>query len=191
MLLNESGMDTHYIISEKYLCLYALFEIILFDIGITRFTQYDLANRFGVTLPTGYSIPNVYNHVSYNDNLFMQGAHIDVDEMNSFFEENRIPLKLSYLSESPWLNHDYDRRIYSPIKARQYYIYAFSYGHLYHEYNNYRVGHVALLLNCPNDDLIEIYDPGPRNAGRKIVNRNFMHDAMDAIDGGVYFIKPI
>ncbi len=180
-----------YVVAEKYLCFYALLEMILCDVGITKFNQYDLANEFGVVLPTNCSIPTVCENVSFSDDPFMQGAHIDKDEINSFFKKSNIHLKISYKNESIWSNHDYDKYVYSPIRDKHYYIYAFSYGCLYKESRNYRVGHVALLMDCKENSLLEIYDPGPRNSGKKIVSRDNMHDAMDEIYGGVYIIEPI
>lgn len=165
--------------------------MILFDVGVTKFNQYDLANEFGVVLPKGYSIPNVYRNVSFSDDAFMQGAHIDKNKIISFFKDNDIPFNLSYLAETPWSDHAYDQYEYSPIERQHYYIYTFSYGCLYSESRNYRVGHVALLLNCRKDHLIEVYDPGPRNVGKKVIRRNAIHDAMEEIYGGVYIIKPI
>lgn len=179
----------NYVVAENYLCFYALLEMVLFDVGIKKFRQYDLANEFGVVVPNGYSIPNVYKNVSFSDDVFNHGAHIDKDKINCFFKINNIGLKMSYQAESIWSEHDYDKYMCSPIEEKRYYIYAFSYGYLYNESRNYRVGHVALLLNCKEGNLLEIYDPGPRNAGKKTVNRNIMHDAMDEIYGGVYFIE--
>ena len=53
------------------------------------------------------------------------------------------------------------------------------------------VGHVALLLNCLSNEKLEIYDPGPRKYGIKVVNRIAMHEAMEDIRGGTYVIEPI
>lgn len=177
-----------HIIAENYLCFYALLEVILSEIGINEFSQYDLANKFGVVLPYGHSIPTVHN-VSFSDDIRAHGAHIDEEKINSFFEAYKIKLKISYIPENPYIDYDYDKSDYSAFGAHQYYIYAYSYGSLYNDAKNYLVGHVSLLLNCQASGQLEIYDPGPRSSGVKVVKRIAMHDAMDDIHGGVYIIE--
>ena len=177
-----------YIIAENYLCFYALLEIILSDIGINVFTQYDLANEFGVVLPLGYSIANVYN-VSFSSEMRDYGVHIDEQKFNVFFENYRISLKMSYISENPYIDYTYDKYSCFIPNGKEYYIYSFSYGSLYNEVKNYDVGHVSLLLNCLSSEQIQIYDPGPRSAGVKVIRRLSMHNAMEDFRGGVYVLE--
>lgn len=176
------------IVAENYLCFYTILEMILSDIGIDKFSQYDLANEFGVVLPNGYDIPEVRN-VYFSEDVREQGAHVDVVKINAFFVRNGINLRVSYVEENPYIDYEYDQYDNLSTKKVVYCIYAFSYGDLYHEAHNHNVGHVALLLNCPSPNKIEIYDPGPRAAGVKIVNKFSMHDAMEAIRGGMYIFE--
>lgn len=176
------------VVAENYLCFYAVLEMILSDIGIDVFSQYDLANRFGVVLPKGYHILNVHN-VSFSEDVHDQGAHIDEVKINEFFTENKISLKVSYIAENPYIDYSYDKCDTFFAKKKLYCVYAFSYGDLYHEARNYNVGHIALLRHSFPKDQIEIYDPGPRAAGIKIVSRFAMHDAMEAIRGGMYLFE--
>ena len=90
---------------------------------------------------------------------------------------------------SHYIDYSYDKYDNFSAEKKSYCVYTFSYGDLYHETRNYNVGHVALLRNCFPSDQIEIYDPGPRAAGIKIVSRFAMHDAMEAIRGGVYIFE--
>lgn len=178
--------DLKYIVGENYLCFYAILEMILSDIGVNQFSQYDLANEFGVVLPRGYMIPNVHN-VTFSDNVRSLGAHINEQVINTFFRRHKIDLGISYISANPFSNYDkYDHYTHEDHK---YIIYSFSYGILYKEVKNNNVGHASLLLNCPSLEQLEIYDPGFRAAGVKIVKRNAMHEAMENIRGGVYIIE--
>lgn len=177
-----------YVIAENYLCFYAIIETVLSDIGVNKFSQYDLANEFGVVLPYGHSIPNVYN-VIFSDEIYYLGAHVNEQKINSFFKSNEIELKISYIPENPYIDYDYDKFDCFITESNKYYIYYYSYGSLYHEAKNYNVGHVSLLLNCPSLERLEIYDPGPRLAGAKTIRRISMHDAMEDIRGGVYVVE--
>mgnify|MGYP001623916107 CR=1 FL=1 len=47
------------------------------------------------------------------------------------------------------------------------------------------LGHVSLLEQVINDDLIQVYDPGPDAPGKKNVRISDMYDAMRK-KGGLY-----
>ena len=181
-----------YIIANNYLCFYAILEMILLDCGCSKFTQFSLANKFGVVLPNGYVIERVEN-VIYSDNTREQGAHIHERILNDFFERTNIPLYVSYASCGPFFDFnkylDIDQGEQSHSSKENYYIYTFSYGSLYHEVQNLSVGHVSLFIDCPSHDNISIYDPGPRNPGLKTVSKIALYDAMEDIAGGVYLIS--
>lgn len=177
-----------YIVAENYLCFYAVLEMVLSDVGINGFSQYNLANEFGVVLPFDYSIPNIYN-VTFSNDIRSQGAHINENKINTFFRTHRINLKISYIPENPFIDYGYDTYGNFVPSNGKYYIYTFSYGSLYNEVVNYKVGHVSLLINCPSLGQLEIYDPGPRMAGIKVIKRIAMHDAMEDNRGGVYLIE--
>lgn len=187
---HKKEVNLKHIIAENYLCFYAVLEMILSDIGINGFSQYNLANEFGVVLPFEHSIPNVYN-VSFSNDIRSQGAHINEDKINRFFGTHRMNLKISYIPENPYIDYGYDTYGNFIPSNRKYYIYSFSYGSLYNEVVNYKVGHVSLLISCPSLGQLEIYDPGPRMAGIKVIKRIAMHDAMEDIRGGVYMIERV
>lgn len=180
----------NFVIAENYLCFYALLETVISGFGISSYSQYDFANEFGVVLPHGHSISKI-NNISYSNNIREYGAHIDENQINSFFKRHGIDLKMAYISENPYIDYEYDKYGCFEASHQKYYIYTYSYGSLYHEPQNYMVGHVALLLNCLSNEKLEIYDPGPRKYGIKVVNRIAMHEAMEDIRGGTYVIEPI
>lgn len=172
------------IIAVDYLCFFALLEMVLCDKGYNNWSQIDLANYFGVTLPENYTINGVYKYITSND-VKKYGYCIDVDEVNCFFDKNNISMKLSFESSNPY---GFYTSIDGDKGKDEYHIYAFSYGSLYLEPQNIMVGHVALHLNRNGND-VEIYDPGPRNAGRKLVSESRLYDAMYDNRGGIFTIK--
>lgn len=173
-----------FITAENYLCFYSLFEMILRDMGRNKWSQYSLANIFGVVLPNGEKIPNVDN-VIYDDNEAMCGAHIDCNMINDFFKKESIALQINYVKANPYGVYNIDNE----IMKDKYCIYAYSYGALYDEVLNINVGHTSLFLRDVNQEEIEIFDPGPRNAGRKVVKKYKMYDAMYDSKGGIYFFE--
>ena len=64
-------------------------------------------------------------------------------------------------------------------------VFAFSYGVLYNKNPYFDLGHVSLLEQVINEDLIQVYDPGPDAPGKKNVRISDMYDAMRK-KGGLY-----
>ena len=57
-----------YIQSENYLCFATLLEMILNDIGIQKYTRFDIAEELGITLPS--SAQGLVNKANYSDDEF-------------------------------------------------------------------------------------------------------------------------
>ena len=172
------------IVAENYLCLFALVEMILKDIGKSDFDQYELAEYFGITVPLDY-VSDRINHVVHSCVEREWGTNISEKQLNEFFDINNIPLKAKFLTANPY--NAYDE--VESVSEKQYIIYLYSYGSLNHEPVNYDVGHASLLIGFLNNDKVRIYDPGPRNAGIKEVSVNSLYDAIYDNRGGIVIIE--
>ena len=168
------------IIAENYLCFYALMEMILNDIGFTAYDQYKLANIFGVVVPLDYKIKAVTN-ITESQNEAEFGAHIDIDSIKGFFLDNNIPLNISFVPSNPYGEY--------PDNRGGYLIYALSYGSLYRCPEKIRIGHAVLKTASGRGNNIYIYDPGPKDAGIKIMSKFDIYDAMYDIRGGMYVFE--
>lgn len=175
-----------YIIGEDYLCLFAVLEMVLKDIGVQDYSQYDLANYFGVTVPEEYLISGVHN-LKYSNMEKDYGTHVTEKDLNAFFNEKGIPLMVEWLSANPF--GEYPDAVYIPND--RYVIFLFSYGSLYQEPQNYTVGHASLLLENESHGMIKIYDPGPRNHGEKDVSINNLYDAVYDGRGGILIFNKV
>lgn len=176
------------IIAKEYLCFDALLEMIISHADSpAHFTQADLAEILGITLPTG--TPTSIKNVQYSDSLMDCGTKICISDINDFFRDNLIPLHLRYISS----NYFDEMTFVELIKKnnQSYIVFAFNYGLLYNEPQNNDVGHVALLeaVNT-QEDTIRIYDPGPRNYGSKVVKADDLVYAMKR-RGGIYLFEKI
>ncbi len=176
------------VIAQEYLCFDALLEMIISNTDLSvHYTQTDLAEILGITLQTGTRAS--INNVRYSDNLTDCGTNICIRDINDFFCDNLIPLKLSYIS-----SNCFDEMSFVDIIKQNngaYIVFAFCYGILYNEPPNNDVGHVALLEKIDTKmDTIQIYDPGPRNYGSKIVKVDDMVYAMKR-RGGIYLFEKV
>lgn len=176
------------VIAKEYLCFDALLEMIIsYAEPSIHFTQTELAETFGITLPIGTQTS--INNVQYSNSIMDCGTNICIRDINDFFQKNLISLKLSYISSSC-----IDEMTFADIIEKNneaYIVFAFCYGLLYKEPQNNDIGHVALLQSVDaRADVIKIYDPGPRNYGSKIIKIDDMVYAMKR-RGGIYLFEKI
>ena len=171
---------------ENYLCFYALMEMILRNAGYNDWNQYNLANQFGVVLPSGYEIEGIYN-TSVGDSERLYGAHINCNDINKFFVDNKIHMNVSYVLANPYGEYSCEKK----TSLDEYYIYTFSYGTLYKQPEYNKVGHAALVLKIYDEDRVKIYDPGPDDCGEKDIDLYYLHESMYDARGGIYIFKSI
>lgn len=174
-------------ISRNYLCFDALLEMIVTDIcPNTQYTQFSFAELFGITIPNGEHTE--IKNVRFSSNIEECGTNINVNDINAFFDKNQIPLSLSFVPANHFDEATFDDYLVANSR-NSYVVFAFCYGVLYNEPQNANVGHVSLLKGFGNTvETIEIYDPGPRNSGVKIVKTDDMFYAMRR-RGGIYSFK--
>ncbi len=165
-----------YVIADNYLCFCALIEMILDDSYGIKVSQYELAEVFGVTFPTGTK--TIIKNAKYSDKDNELGLHICLEEINHYFEINNIRLKLSYRHINQFDTDEIDEFNKISFRKNKYIIYAFCYGKLFNKIDLYDIGHSVLLEEVLSDRIIKIYDPGPVGYGSKDVSRYEMYDAM-------------
>jgi len=175
-----------YVIAYNYLCLFALLEMIIKDSTTGAYTQKEMAEVFGVTVPYGYETD--LNNVKYSANQNMYGAKLSAEMIQEYFDTHGIGLKISYIDGLRLPEIDIEERLADYLNKNKYIILAYSYGVLSNMSSYNALGHVALLEKVNKDDTIVIYDPGPREAGTKLVNIWKMYDAIQR-KGGVYVFE--
>lgn len=175
------------VVAENYLCFLALLEMIIEDeLGVT-ITQRDLAEEFGVIIPPGYELNITNKCYGNNDNDY--GVHLNETILNNYFEKKNISIRATYFHINPFEDLELDEYDNSELRRGKHIIYTYSYGDLFHENDKLEIGHVALLWEVASENELLIYDPGPRNAGIKKVNRHNMYDAMRYRHGGIYVLE--
>ena len=174
------------VVGKNYLCVYAMIEMILKDIGEETWDQIRLANKFGVTLPVDYDIKEVENTI-HCANEHECGAHIDAEKLNSFFEMEGIPLRATYLEANPFNCYD----VAEEDDSHKYIVYLYSYGSLNDDQSKINVGHASIKVGNIKNGKLSIFDPGPLNAGVKEVNLSRLYDAINDYSGGILILERI
>ena len=180
---------TNYIVAKDYLCFMALVEMIVSETNpCNNFTQTDFAESFGITVPIGADIP--IKNVQYSNNIKDWGTNVSVKELNAFFHKYNIPLVVSYIPSNFFNELNFNDLVLAKSR-NSFVVFAFCYGVLYNEIQNYDVGHVVLFENLDEkNDLVSVYDPGPRNVGSKVVRVDDIIYAMKR-RGGIFLFEKI
>ena len=174
-----------YIESENYLCLATLIEIVLKDIGIRKYTRFDIAEELGITLPP--SARGLVKGASYSEDEFQLGIKIDSEKMNSFFDRNEINLHAKYTQATPYTMLEEQISKWNQC----YVIFLYSYGELVGNSELQDVGHAALFISMPNQQEVRIYDPGPKDSGEKNVCCYRLEEAMYQRRGGYILLQVV
>ena len=179
-----------YVIARNYLCVLALIEMIISDLyGSTLYSQLDLAEIFGITIPIGKDIP--IRNIRYSSITTELGVHIDENKLNTFFRNNGIDLFVTYYSANPFEYNQIDEYSSEDLRRHKYILYTYSYGYLFNDPEKMNVGHAALFVKSLSQSVIQIYDPGPINCGVKTVNRADLHEAMLYRSGGIFVFQSL
>lgn len=175
----------NYVIAKNYLCFLTLLEMIIEDFANIKITQQNIAEEFGITVPYGYKTE--VNNVRFSSVENDFGVEISEKNLQNYFDKENLGLRVKYIDGLRISELDLDFRLKKYLEEQKYVILAYSYGILYNNYRYDSLGHVALLEKVIEDDVIQVYDPGPDKAGSKKINIFKMYDAMKK-KGGLYLI---
>jgi len=174
-----------YIQSENYLCFATLLEMVLYDIGMQKYTRFDIAEELGITLPS--SARGLVRGADYSDDEFEWGIRIDSKKLNMFFQKNGIKLHAEYIHATPYTMLEEEIRKWSQC----YVIFLFSYGELIGDSELQEVGHAALFVDMPDSQKVRIYDPSPKDSGEKSINCYRLEEAMYQRRAGYVLIQKV
>lgn len=179
------GVEMNYIKSENFLCFATLLEMIFCDIGIEEYTRFDIAENLGITLPP--SAKGLVRNAAYSNYEYEWGIRIDSQKLNTFFHKSGINLHAEYILTTAYTMLDEEVKKWDHC----YVIFLFSYGKLIGNFELQDVGHAALFIDMQNPQEIRIYDPGPKDCGKKKVSCYRMEEAMYQRRGGYVLIKKL
>ena len=173
--------------AENYFCFFALLEMVLQDMGYFDMDQIGIADFFEVVFPSNYTVAT--RRCSYSEKTWEFGAHVGEKDINLFFTENNIRCSCFYLPINTISEVVFEDTINEMLQSKDYLIVTYSYGLLYRKHDLRDIGHVGLLSKTLPSFKVEIYDPGPKNDGYRVVDGFDLYDAMRFKQGGIYLFK--
>lgn len=84
--------------ADDFCCIGAVLESILIRNNYKKYSQYDIINEFGLTVPKTAKVFEKINNITYSDNPNDWGVKLEYDSLNTFFKKERINLVEEYIS---------------------------------------------------------------------------------------------
>jgi len=175
------------IVADDYCCFGAVLEAILIRNNYRNYSQYDIINEFGITIPKTAKVSEKINNISYSDNPNDWGVKLEYDSLNNFFKKEGINLFEEYISIKEIADNSFELTLES-ISDEFDVVFGFNYKRLNNIPDSYCTGHVGLLLKLKGDNLLYL-DPGPRNYGVHKVNIDDLYNAIKNKSDGLWIIK--
>lgn len=173
-----------YVIAENYLCFYALLEMIIEDMTGQKIEQNILAEQFGIKVPQHHQT-NIMN-VSRASEDYELGAVIDAEKINAYFVYKNLCIKMEYKGAEKIPEYNVEQQLKRMFKTNGALIAGVSYGVLYNIPEYRELGHCILIEDIAGE-YADIYDPGPKDSGKKRIKIEHLYEAM-RIRSGAFFI---
>lgn len=173
--------------ADEFCCTGAVLEAILIRNNYKKYSQYDIINEFGLTVPKTAKVFEKINNITYSDNPNDWGVKLEYDSLNTFFKKERINLVEEYISIREIADYRFELTLKS-ISDEFDVVFGFDYGRLNNIPDSYSIGHVGLLLKLEGENLLYL-DPGPRNYGVRKVNIDDLYIAIKNKSDGLWIIK--
>ena len=173
--------------ADDFCCIGAVLETILIRHNYTNYSQYDLNNEFGLTIPKTAKVSAKISNIKFSDNPIDRGVKLELDSLNNFFKKNDIHLEEKYISIKEIADYSFELTL-KHISPEFDIVFGFDYGRLYNIPDLYNIGHVGIFLKLEGNNILYL-DPGPRNHGECKVNIDDLYSAIKSKSDGLWIIK--
>jgi hypothetical protein len=173
--------------ADNFCCIGAVLEVILIRNNYKKYSQYDIINVFGLTIPKTAKVSEKIRNITYSDNPNDWGVKLEYDSLNTFFKNEGINLVKEYISIREIANYSFELTLKS-VSDEFDVVFGFDYGRLNNIPESYSIGHVGLFLKLEGENLL-YFDPGPRNYGVRKVNIDDLYNAIKNKSDGLWIIK--
>lgn len=176
------------IIAKPYLCMAAVLQTIILYLTGRPIEQEDIANYLGVYLPCNFKSTLVKTaHTRKNDKW---GIVLRDRSLLKLFKHYSLPLDEEFLPISTFSDWSFDDVIHTVLQEKHASIMCGYDNSLLSNGISGNIGHVSLITGIRKSK-IEIIDPGPFNAGTKLVDSYALFKAIHSKHDGLTIIRKI
>jgi len=176
-----------YIKADDFCCFGAVLEAILIRNNYKKYSQYDIINKFGLTVPKTATVSEKIKNITYSDTPNDWGVNLEYDSLNTFFKKEGINLVEEYISIREIADYRFEFTLKS-ISDEFDIAFGFDYGRLNNIPDSCGIGHVGLFIKTEGENLLYL-DPGPRNYGVHKVNIDALYRAIKNKSDGLWIIR--
>lgn len=165
------------VIAKPNWCVPAVLEMLLIHCGIKTLSQTEIAEQLDIVPAEGK-----IDHKKW-------GAQIKNNTINDFFKANSIKLHEDFLSINYFQDESIlEEEIRKMLKNNISIICGFNYTWLYGNKED-TFQHVSIVVDIPRENELLLLDPGPRDAGYKIVKSHDLFYAIKVAKDGLWCIS--
>jgi len=180
-------------ISKQYLCFAACLQIAAKETASVEIDQVVVANHLGVVLPLGFDCSELVelgvNNIRFDSDSALWGITPVVADINTVLTRANVVLECRFESISTFQDWEFEERIAALTKSSQFPIVGFDYNSLVGELAPETTGHCAVVYGVQkmnSESVVEIYDPGPKQAGFRTVDSYSLYRACRRQHGGIW-----
>lgn len=187
-------------ISKPYLCFAACLQIAAKETAGVELDQIAIANHLGVALPVGSDCSDVFEqgltNIRYEADAALWGITPVIGDINVVLSATVPGLKCRFESISQFQDWEFEERLATLAKSGHFPIVCFDYDSLIGQTSIENRGHCAVVYGVGSTAdrsgvAVDIYDPGPKDAGFRTVDSDSLYRACRKRHGGVWSLIPV
>lgn len=173
------------VIAKPELCAAAIISMIIRNMVDRKIDQEEIATFFGVSSKSSQQEESYFQKAETDNDI---GISFKEKNLNDLFEHYNIPLTEQFILYNQIQRDFFTDAIEENFKSAMIAC-GFSYSTLFKTNVSKDIGHAAIITKVIDSETIEIYDPGPENAGFKAVSAEDMYHAIERKKDGLWVIK--
>ncbi len=185
-------------IAKQYLCFAACLQIAAKETANVEIDQVLLANYLGVVLPLDFDASGLAEHgvtnIRHDSDPIHWGITPVVTDINTVLTSVNVLLECRFEPISNFQDWEFEDHLTALRYSGHFPIVGFDYHSLAGEFAPEDRGHCAVVYDIRNltgRTVVEIYDPGPSQAGFRVVEAYPLYRACRKRHGGIWSLKPI
>jgi hypothetical protein len=187
-------------ISKQYLCFAACLQIAAKETAGVELDQIAVANHLGVALPVGFDCSGLVEqgltNIRYETDVALCGITPVVADINRVLSATIPRLECRFESISQFQDWEFEERLATLANSGYFPIVCFDYDSLIGEAAIENRGHCAVVFRMDTPSVrcgrpVDIYDPGPKDAGFRTVDSHSLYRACRKRHGGIWSLVPV
>jgi hypothetical protein len=185
-------------IAGNYLCFAACLQIAAKETAGVELHQIDVANHLGVVLPVGFDCSRLveqgFTNIRFESDGLLWGITPVSADINAALNLTNPRLECRFESISIFQDWEFEERLSTLVKTGHFPIVCFDYNSLTGKTGIENLGHCAVVYRVRGAAarcVVDIYDPGPKDAGFRTVDAETLYLACRKRRGGVWSLAPV